>query len=298
MKLTDATDDRDTLQQIAGTDVTVLLGGETGSGKGRLAKDIHRLSPRTSKPFVPVDCTTIPDTLFESLLFGARKGAFTGADSDRIGLVRSAHGGTLFIDEVGELSLDQQAKFLTLLQERTVLPVGATEPVPVDVRLIAATNRDLRGMVDRGEFREDLYYRLAVIELSVAPLRERMDELDGIIEDLIDQRAELINATPRAPSRAYLECLHAHDWPGNVRELGNVLERSLVLSTGERLDPDTLPPQLQTPTTHRRLTHTGAMRTPTPETVKHAIDASGGNKSAAARKLGISRRHLYRLLHP
>ena len=297
MKLTDTTDDHDTLEQIAGTDVTVLLGGETGSGKGRLAKDIHHLSPRTSKPFVSVDCTSIPETLFESQLFGARKGAFTGADSDRLGLVRSAHSGTLFLDEIGELSLDQQAKFLTLLQERSVLPVGATERVPVDVRLIAATNRDLRAMVERGEFREDLYYRLAVIELSVAPLRERMDELDAIIEDLIDQRAQLLRVTPRSPSAEYLECLHAHDWPGNVRELGNVIERSLVLSRGQHLDPETLPPELRAPVTHRGVTHTGSTRTPTPETVNRAIDACGGNKSAAARRLGISRRHLYRLMH-
>lgn len=286
--------DHNQVQRIARTDVTVMLGGETGSGKGRLARTIHQLSTRRDAPMIAVDCTSIPDTLFESQLFGVMKGAFTGADRDRMGLIRAAHGGTLFLDEIGELTLGQQAKFLTFLQERSVLPVGGTERIAVDVRLIAATHRDLESMVERGEFREDLYFRLSVIEMEVSPLRDRLDELEDIIEELVEQRAAILHVEPKRPSQTYLECLYTHDWPGNIRELGNAIERSLVLSRGSNLDPETLPTRIRVGL-HReprgsRAAHLCA------QSVQHAITESGGNKSAAARRLGISRRHLYRLI--
>lgn len=282
------------VRRVAGTDVTVLLGGETGSGKGRLARRIHQLSARSGGSMVSVDCTSIPDSLFESQLFGVKKGAFTGADADRLGLIRSAHGGTLFLDEIGELTLDQQAKFLTFLQERSVLPVGSTERVNVDVRIIGATHRDLGSMVERGDFREDLYFRLCVIEMSVAPLRERLDELESIVEELIEQRAAILHVEPRSPCDAYLACLLEHDWPGNVRELGNVIERSLVLSQGAHLDPETLPPRMRSAIARRARADRSA--TPCASSIRSAITESDGNKSAAARRLGISRRHLYRLM--
>jgi len=285
------------LEQIASSDVTALLGGETGSGKGRLARQIHGMSRRAGGPFVAVDCAALPASLFESQLFGSKKGAFTGSVTDRVGLIRSADGGTLFLDEVGELALEQQAKLLTFIQDRTVLPVGDVERVHCDVRLVAATHRDLFAMVERGDFREDLFYRLSVIEVVVPPLRERMDELRPIVDELIQQKADLLHVPARHPSEAYFECLHKYSWPGNIRELGNVIERSLVLSRGELLEPRTLPGRVLAAGQDSRVIYTasGSSRI-TEHSVQTALDQTHGNKSAAARRLGISRRHLYRVM--
>lgn len=285
------------LEQIASSDVTALLGGETGSGKGRLARQIHGMSRRAGGPFVSVDCAALPASLFESQLFGSKKGAFTGSVSDRLGLIRSADGGTLFLDEVGELALEQQAKLLTFIQDRTVLPVGDVQRVHCDVRLVAATHRDLFAMVERGDFREDLFYRLSVIEVVVPPLRDRMDELRLIVDELIQQKADLLHVPARRPSEAYFECLHRYGWPGNIRELGNVLERSLVLSRGESLEPRTLPGRVLAAGRDTRVlcTASGSSRI-TEHSVQTALDQAHGNKSAAARRLGISRRHLYRVM--
>jgi len=284
------------LQQIARSDVTALLGGETGSGKGRLAREIHEMSSRSDGPFVAVDCAALPASLFESQLFGYKKGSFTGATTDRMGLIRSADGGTLFLDEVGELTLEQQAKLLTFIQDRSVLPVGDVERVNCDVRLVAATHRDLFAMVEQGEFREDLFYRLAVIELVVPPLRERMDELKPIVGELILQKADLLHVPARKPSKEFIECLHEYGWPGNIRELGNVLERSLVLSRGDYLEPRTLPRRIRESVDSTAASSSVAHSRISEHSLRTAIDESQGNKSAAARRLGISRRHLYRVL--
>jgi DNA-binding NtrC family response regulator len=282
------------IEQIAASDVTVLLGGETGSGKGRLARQIHAQSRRAGKSFIAVDCAALPDSLFESQMFGHKKGSFTGATSDRAGLIRSADGGTLFLDEIGELPLEQQAKLLTFIQERTVLPVGGADRIACDVRLIVATHRDLYEMVQRGEFREDLFYRIAVIEMSVPPLRSRRDELPSIVHEFLETKSELLNVEPRRPTEQFMSRLMDYDWPGNVRELGNVIERSLVLSRGPYLEEYTLPQRVR----DAGLGHCpspGPQRL-TPRTARLALEECHGNKSEAARQLGISRRHLYRVL--
>ena len=278
---------------LAASDVTVLIGGETGVGKGLLARELHAESPRREGPFVVADCSALTPTLFESLLFGHVKGAFTGASSERLGLARAADGGTLFLDEVGELSAELQAKLLSLIEDRAVLPVGAERRVDVDVRIIAATHRDLRAMVDEGEFREDLFYRLAVVEIRVAPLRDRRDMIPELVEEMVARKAAMLRTPERRPTRAFVDALMAYDWPGNIRELGNCVERALVLSAGDRLEVGALP---------GRMLDALRLGEATPEArraaARAALGAAGGCKAEAARRLGVSRRHLYRLLEP
>ncbi len=287
------------IEMLAQSDATVLIGGETGSGKGILARQLHALSRRTNEPFVIADCSALTVSLFESQMFGHVKGAFTGASSDRLGLVRAADGGTLFLDEVGELALESQAKLLTLIEERTVLPVGSERRLDVNFRLIAATHRDLPAMVKAGEFREDLYYRVAVVELSVPPLRERREEVPMLIDELIERKANLLGMQPKRASAECYMALLDYPWPGNVRELGHAIERAMVMSRGDWLELDALPPRVvshwrEHPHGHSRLM-TEAMRRP--EHIAGVLKATAGNKAEAARKLGISRRHLYRLLN-
>ena len=276
-------------QRLAESDVTVLIGGETGSGKGLLARSIHAHSRRASARFVTADCSAIASSLFEAQLFGSVKGAYTGSTTDRLGLVRAADGGTLFLDEIGDLPLDLQAKLLTLIEDRSVLPVGSERRIDVDVRLIAATHRNLHLMVEDGEFREDLYYRLAVVEVTVPPLRERKQEIPEIVAQLIARKAPLLKVPARSPSEEFIAELMSYDWPGNIRELGNCIERALVFSRGERLDAQTLPSRVR-----------GCEDCEDGEDRKlelgDVLAETGGNKAEAARRLGISRRHLYRLL--
>lgn len=286
--------DSSEVEQIAASDVTVLLGGETGSGKGRFARQIHAQSRRAGKNFIAVDCAALPESLFESQMFGHKKGSFTGATNDRIGLIRSADGGTLFLDEIGELALEQQAKLLTFIQERTVLPVGEVDRVNCDVRLIVATHKNLYEMVQRGDFREDLFYRIAVIEMTVPSLRDRRDELASIVDELIEVKSDLLNVDMRHPTSQYMSRLMDYEWPGNVRELGNVIERSLVLSTGPYLEEYTLPQRVRDAGPGHRAAQKG--HSLTARTATLALDECHGNKSMAARQLGISRRHLYRVL--
>lgn len=281
------------LAALAASDVTVLIGGETGSGKGVFARGLHARSRRCRGAFVVADCSAMPGSLFESQMFGHVKGAFTGASSDRPGLVRTAHGGTLFLDEVGELPLELQAKLLTLIEDQTVQPVGGDKRVEVDIRIIAATHRDLRAMVEAGTFREDLFYRLAVVEMDVPPLRSRLDELGGLVEELIERKASLLGVEARPASAALMETLRAYDWPGNIRELGNCIERALVLSRGPELEAAALPPRVLNRLQARM---TRPSTTPSPADIGRTLDSVGGNKAEAARQLGISRRHLYRLM--
>ena len=266
---------------------TALLLGESGSGKEVLAREIHRRSPRAHRPMLQLNCGAIPDSLVESELFGHERGAFTGADRTHIGLFERAHRGTLFLDEVGELPPSAQVKLLRVLQERQIRRVGSTAVIDVDVRLIAATNRNLAAMVSDGTFREDLYYRLDVFSIRVPPLRERRADLAPLVSALIMQLAQKLGIEPPHVTRAALARLEAHDWPGNVRELMNVLETALILGGGRSLE---LPDELARRTSRKsrdagpRFEH--AMRNAIEESLRATRGKIYGTDGAAAR-LGL-----------
>ncbi|PKK88863.1 MAG: hypothetical protein CVV64_16900 [Candidatus Wallbacteria bacterium HGW-Wallbacteria-1] len=227
--------------RAAGTkDVSVLITGETGSGKEMLARFIHDTSMRSDGPFIPVNCAAVPRELLESELFGHVKGSFTGAVRDRRGSFESAAGGTLFLDEVGEIPLDLQAKFLRALQERKITPVGCEESRKVDFRLVCATNRDLRAMIGEGNFREDLYFRLGVIHVSIPPLRDRPEDIEALSEHFISRYGAIHGSHCRRISSEAMNRLKAHGWPGNVRELENVIEASLVFAMDDTLQREDL----------------------------------------------------------
>ncbi|MBX3379144.1 MAG: sigma 54-interacting transcriptional regulator [Phycisphaeraceae bacterium] len=270
---------------------TVLIHGESGTGKELVARAIHEHSPRANGPFVTVDCTVLTETLFESLLFGHEKGAFSGAITSTQGLIRSAHGGTVFLDELGELPAPEQAKMLRLLQERTVLPVGCTRPIPVDIRIVAATHRDLSAMTEAGQFRRDLLYRLDVIRISMPPLRECAEDIPIIAQSLLQNIASTLGVR-REFSSAALDALLLCHWPGNVRQMATCIERAAVLCSGEIIEPAHM--ELNTAGTPR--SDVNLLERSSAETVRFAISASGGNLSAAARRLGIDRRQLYRMM--
>ena len=232
----------DQLQQVAPTHTTVLLSGETGTGKEKVAQTLHHLSPRRERPFIKVNCGALPGNLIESELFGHVRGAFTGANAARKGRFELADGGTLFLDEIGELPLDLQPRLLRVLQEKEIDPVGSEKPRKVDVRLIAATNRDLLEMVDKGTFREDLYYRLNVFPIHLPPLRNRPQDIRSLAEGFLDRFGKENKRPALRLTKEALKHLEHYPWPGNVRELFNVLERSAILTTGRDLRLDiTLP---------------------------------------------------------
>src|SRR5690606_19018688 len=256
-------------------------------GKEILARYIHALSEREGGPFVSINCGALPETLLESELFGHVKGAFTGAVRDKVGLLVAAKGGTFFLDEVGEMSPALQVKMLRALQEREVVPVGATEPVPIDVRIIAATNRDLEQEIRRGTFRSDLYYRLNVITLHLPPLRERRDDIPLLTEHFLRVLAERTGAPqPLKVSSEAMEALQSYDWPGNVRELENALERAAVLCQGDVLTPAELPARV-VERQPEPLVSEKPPANPTLEVIERAyiywvLKAEGGNKARAA----------------
>jgi len=279
----------------------VLLLGETGVGKEVVAELIHRSSPRASRPFVRLDCASLPPTLLESELFGHERGAFTGADKRKLGYFEAAEGGTILLDEIGELPAALQSKLLTALERRIVTRIGSTEEIPIDVRVIAATNRDLQEEVKQGRFREDLYYRLAVFTIFVPPLRDRPGDIIPLATRFTRQfAAELGQSAPgfTAATRAALE---AYAWPGNVRELRNAIERAVVLTPVGDIDITALPDAIQA-----RANLSAAEATPfqldghVPAQLQQmertaivaALEATGGNQTQAARRLGISRRSL------
>jgi two-component system response regulator HydG len=295
---------RETLRRaervLAHGDVTVLLGGETGTGKELLARALHNGGARRGGPFVAVNCAAIPAQLLESELFGHEKGAFTDAHRAKRGLFEEADGGTLFLDEIGHLPLPLQGKLLRALDERRVRPVGATQDRAVDVRIMAATHVDLRSAVGRGEFREDLFYRLHVVHLVLPPLRDRGNDVVLLAERFAAQLATRYGVPlPRitAPVRT---ALLAHRWPGNVRELRHAIERALLLSPPGTLEPGELAPVVTGPATAPAAA--GGLLFPAPlgdvlySAAQAAVDMNDGNKSAAARLLGISRARLQRLL--
>ncbi|MFY9907065.1 MAG: sigma-54 dependent transcriptional regulator [Terriglobales bacterium] len=229
------------LQQVAlvaPTDATVLILGETGTGKELIARAIHQLSNRSSRPFIRVNCAAIPPSLIASELFGHEKGAFTGALQRRLGRFEAANGGTIFLDEIGELPMETQIALLRVIQERELERIGSSQSIPVDVRIIAATNRDLEAAVTAGAFREDMFYRLNVFPIHVPALRERLEDIPLLVEHLVERFAKRAGKEFRAIKMNTMELLQAYDWPGNIRELQNVIERSVILSEGDVFSVD------------------------------------------------------------
>jgi DNA-binding NtrC family response regulator len=287
-------------ETVAPTDSTVLISGESGTGKEVLARFIHALSDRSDGPFVSINCGALPENLLESELFGHVKGSFTGAVRDKEGLFVAARAGTFFMDEVGEMSPATQVKVLRALQEREVIPVGATEPIPVDVRIIAATNRDLEEEIRRGSFRGDLYYRLNVITLHLPPLRDRADDVPLLADYFLKRFAEGRGQQPPTLSSETRSVLQSYDWPGNVRELENALERAAVLSQGKEIRPETLPDRLTsqkaTPLVSDRLPPNPQLEIIERAYIHWVLQAEGGNKTRTAEVLGIDPSTLYRKL--
>jgi DNA-binding NtrC family response regulator len=287
-------------EHVAPTDSTVLIQGESGTGKEVIARYVHNLSNRADGPFLSINCGALPENLLESELFGHVKGSFTGAVRDKQGLFAAARGGSFFLDEVGEMPPSLQVKLLRVLQEREAIPVGATEAIPVDVRIIAATNRDLEEEIRRGNFRSDLFYRLNVIALNLPALRERRDDLLLLIEALLQNLASENGSEPKALSSEALDAVMVYEWPGNVRELENALEHAVVLSRGPLIEGNALPERI----TKRRkepLVSERSYRNPTLEVIERAyimwvLQAEGGNKTRAAEVLGIDPSTLYRKL--
>lgn len=281
------------VSRVAPTDATVLIEGETGTGKELIARMIHSNSPRVTQSFVAVDCASVAPALLESELFGAVRGAYTGADRDRMGVFEAANHGTVFLDEIGDIELNFQLKMLRFLQEREVRPLGSPRPRPVDVRVIAATNRDLQAMVDEGKFREDLWFRINVVRVKVPPLRERHGDVPLLAHFFLrkynarySQNARLIDSALRA--------MEEYVWPGNVRQLQHMMERLTILAPGGRIDQEAIREAIQA-TEPRE--HGGETLAETEmDQIRRVLAATGGNKSRAARILGIERKTLYRKL--
>ena len=287
---------RDDLERAAGSDSTLLLVGESGTGKGLAAKVLHSLSARRGGPFVHVDLAALTPNLIEASLFGHERGAYTDAHRARQGLFRQAHGGTLVLDDVDLLEGGVQGKLLRVLQEREVEPLGGEAPIPVDVRVVATTNRDLRSEVEEGRFRLDLYYRLAVLSLILPPLRTRVDDLSLLTQHLLVQVAERAGVAPRVLSAEALERLGRHPWPGNVRELENALERVLVLGSEGPIraaEFDFLTEELEgveDDLARRALANGFTIDGVALAMMRRALEEERGNVSAAARRVGLTRR--------
>jgi two-component system response regulator HydG len=287
-------------ETVAPTESTVLIQGESGTGKEVVARYIHDLSARSEGPFLSINCGALPESLLESELFGHVKGSFTGAVKDKDGLFIAASKGTFFLDELGETTPSTQVKLLRVLQNREIIPVGATEAISVETRVIAATNRDLEEEIKRGNFRSDLFYRLNVFALHLPPLRQRLDDIPILAEAFLVRAAALRGEEPKRLSDAALEAMQAYAWPGNVRELENALERAAILTTGDEIDADALPERI----TQRRAEPIVSERTPTNPTLEiiersyilWVLQNEGGNKSRAADVLGIDPSTLYRKL--
>ncbi|MDR1929561.1 MAG: sigma 54-interacting transcriptional regulator [Treponema sp.] len=288
------------IMQVAPSDATVLITGESGTGKELVAAELHRLSRRSSSVLIKVNCAALPESIIESELFGHEKGAFTGALAQRKGRFELAQGGTLFLDEIGELSPQIQVKLLRVLQERELERVGGSGVIKVDVRLIAATNRNLESEVRSGRFREDLYYRLNVFPLHIPPLRERKSDIMLLADHFAEKYAEKNNKLIKRISSPAIELLTSYSWPGNVRELENCIERAVILSTDRVIHSYNLPPSLQSPAS----THTGptttleaALSRLEKELIVEALAINCGNMAAAARQLGITDRQIGLRVH-
>ncbi|MGC9951493.1 MAG: sigma-54 dependent transcriptional regulator [Bryobacteraceae bacterium] len=282
-----------TASLVAPTDATVLIEGETGTGKELVARMIHHFSGRASQPFVPVDCASISPSLLESELFGALKGAYTGADRDRMGVIESANRGTVLLDEIGDIELNFQFKLLRFLQEREIRPVGAARGKQVDVRVLAATNRDVQKLVEEGKFREDLWFRLNVVRIVIPPLRDRRGDVPLLARFFLNK----YNARYRQAARLMesgLKALQEYTWPGNVRQLQHLVERLTILAPGGRVDADAV--QLALSAMESREDPVETLAEAEEEQIRRVLAATGGNKSRAAQILGIERKTLYRKL--
>ena len=284
------------IARVAPIDSTVLIQGESGTGKELVAHAIHRNSRRAEKPFVAINCAAMPDTLLESELFGYEKGAFTGANRQKFGKFEVAEGGTLFLDEVGELAPLLQAKLLRVLQEREFERVGGTQPIRVNIRLIAATNRDLKAAIQSGTFRQDLYYRLKVVSLTTPPLRERKEDIPLLAAHFARMHARKAQRSIEGVSDAAISALMQYDWPGNVRELDNAIERAVVLGAGAWILPEDLPEELGVTERSTGSYYHDAIRDMKKELIVKAVRQAGGNFTEAARLLGVHPNYLHRLI--
>jgi DNA-binding NtrC family response regulator len=296
------------IETIAPTEATVMILGETGTGKELVARSLHEQSDRAGRAFIPVNCGALPENLVESELFGHRKGAFTGADANRKGLFEVANGGTLFLDEVGELDRSVQVKLLRFLECGEIRRVGENEPFRVDVRVLCATNRDLREMVKNETFREDLFFRLNTFEIGLPPLRERRADLPELARHLLARYTARRGHQAPSISPEALEVLATHDWPGNIRELANAIERASILAGSNVIRPEHLPSQFpsRTRTSHAAPAHapigsphfsipegTPTLRDIEMSYIQAVLEKHNGNKPAASKELGISLKTLY-----
>ena len=300
----------DTIKQVADSRATVLVEGESGTGKELVAHAIHRLSTRSKGPFIAVHCAALSEHLLESELFGHEKGAFTGATERRRGRFELADGGSLFLDEIGEIDAAIQVKILRVLEERRFERVGGQETIETDTRLIAATNRDLRAMMEKGEFREDLFFRLFVVAIRMPPLRERMEDIPLLIDHFLKISARENNREIDVITPDALQALQSYSWPGNVRELRNAIERMVVLSRNRRITLRDLPPEIREPQPRPAAGGGGSASSVRPvagaslsmedaerNAITQALQACNGNRTRAAKQLGISRRTLHRKLN-
>ena len=289
----------ETARKAASSKATVLLLGESGTGKEVFARAIHNWSERKTQPFVAINCVGLSKELLESELFGHEKGAFTGADQQKKGKIELANGGTVFLDEIGDVSQELQTKLLRFLQEREFDRVGGVRPIKVDVRIIAATNRDLEGAIKDGRFREDLYHRLNVVPITLAPLRERAEDIPILAQYFMDRYAKEAKKHHTEIASDAVQRLCSYDWPGNVRELGNVIERAVVLGNGPLLAIKDLPSRIVATAARPSLdgrSYRDAMEYYRRELVLAALERSHGNRAAAARALGIHEKYLFKLL--
>jgi DNA-binding NtrC family response regulator len=288
----------DLIKQVADTKTTIMIYGETGTGKELASKAIHSLSGRKNKSFIKVNCAAIPETLLESELFGYEKGAFTGATISKPGRFELADGGTIFLDEIGDITPLMQVKLLRVMQEREFERLGGTKTIKVDVRIIAATNKDLKEMVKRESFREDLYYRLNVVPLELPPLRERKEDILSLVEYFLAKSSSISGKSKKEISQDAIEKLMDYNWPGNIRELENIIERCVVITHGEVIDLEDIPEYIinYKQNKEEELQHklNSAVDTAEREIIIKILKECGGNRTKASEVLGISRRSLHR----
>jgi DNA-binding NtrC family response regulator len=282
-----------TISRVAPTDATILIEGETGSGKELIARMIHRNSRRSQQPFVPVDCGAIAPSLLESELFGTLKGAYTGADRDRMGVFEAANSGTVFLDEIGDIDLGFQLKLLRFMEEREVRPLGSARAKKVDVRVIAATHRDVQKMVDEGKFREDLWYRLNAVRLTVPPLCERASDIPLLVHYFLKRYNERYKLDTRLTDSG-LRAMEGYSWPGNVRHLQHMMERLTILAPGGRIDEASVRAAIEQMDSRDHSSE--SLADTEAEQIRRVLTATNGNKSRAAKILGIERKTLYRKL--
>jgi len=286
------------VHRVASSDATILITGESGTGKELVARSIHNLGPRVSHPFVPINCAALPEELLESELFGHTRGAFSGAISSRVGMFQLADGGTIFLDEIGEMAVSLQAKLLRVLQNREVRPVGSDRSVAVNVRVITATNKDLAREVEKGTFREDLFYRLQVIPIHLPPLRARRSDIPILVRHFLEKNSQKYGSTLEISDEAMVY-LWEYDWPGNVREVENLIERMVVLSDNRRLGPEDIPPHVRSFISEKKLPHPPlndgevnlreVLEQFEGRLIDEALRRTNGNRTAAAQMLGLKR---------